>query len=61
VRSLSMAFASLSTSSRVTTGDKCITFRANNYCVNMNFRQHKNLFRSRHLQLEESVFAKLSL
>jgi hypothetical protein len=27
----------------------------------MDFRQHKNLLRSRHLQLEESVFAKLSL
>ena len=61
MRSLSMAVASLSTSSRVTTGDKCITLRANDYCVNMDFRQHKNLLRSRHLQLEESVFAKLSL
>jgi len=27
----------------------------------MDFRQYKNLLRSRHFQLEESVFAKLSL
>src|SRR5277367_164684 len=62
VHNRSMAFASSSMSSRVTRGDKCITFLANTYDVKMSdFQQYKNLLSSCYLQLERLVFAEVSL
>jgi hypothetical protein len=52
VRSFWIAVASFSVSLRATEGDKCITFRANDCRININFQERTHLVTSGRLNLE---------